>query len=110
VDIINPLQPDVNDTAAVKRRYGKRLTVWGNLDTRTVMSSGSVFDVVEEVKQTIRTLSPGGGHLLCSNHTIHSTPRAVENTIAYYWAAHAFRDYPINLEPVAKERKTTRVQ
>ena len=44
------------------------------------------------------------------HHTIQSTPRAVENTIAYYWAAHAFRDYPINLMPVIKKRKATRVQ
>jgi uroporphyrinogen decarboxylase len=110
VDIINPLQPDVNDTVMVKRRYGKSLTIWGNIDTRTVMSSGTVFAVVEELKRTIRTLSPGGGHLLCSNHTIQATPRAVENTIAYYWAAHAFREYPINLEAAIKKRKTTRVQ
>jgi uroporphyrinogen decarboxylase len=110
VDIINPLQPDVNDTAAVKRRYGKELSVWGNVDTRTVMSEGSVIDVIEEVKKTIGTLAPGGGHLLCSNHTIQATPRAVENTAAYYWAAHTFRDYPLRLEPVKKKGKTTRIQ
>ena len=105
VDIINPLQPDVNDTAAVKKRYGKRLTVWGNVDTRTIMSRGSVLEVVEEMRANIRTLAPGGGHLLCSNHTIQATPRAVENTIAYYWAAHAFRDYPIRTKPIAANSK-----
>jgi hypothetical protein len=68
-----------------------------------------VKDVVEEVKNVIRTLSPGGGHLLSSNHTIQATPRAVENTIAFYWACHAFRDYPIRLDPVAETRKATRV-
>jgi glycine cleavage system H lipoate-binding protein len=73
------------------------------------MSKGSVFDVVEEVKKVIRTLSPGGGHLLSSNHTIQSTPRAVENTIAFYWAAHHFRNYPIRIEAVADKAKTTRV-
>jgi uroporphyrinogen decarboxylase len=97
VDIINPLQPDANDVPAVKRRYAKKLTVWGNVDTRTVMSKGSVSDVVEEVKKVIGTLSPGGGHLFCSNHIIQSTPRALENTIAFYWAAHTFRDYPIRV-------------
>ncbi len=109
VDIINPLQPDVNDVPAVKKRYGKKLSVWGNVDTRTVMSKGTVFDVVEEVKKVIRTLSPGGGHLLSSNHTIQSTPRAVENTIAFYWAAHHFRDYPIRIEAVTDKAKITRV-
>jgi uroporphyrinogen decarboxylase len=109
VDIINPLQPDANDVAAVKRRYGKKLTVWGNVDTRTIMSKGTVQEVVEEVKKVIGLLSPGGGHLLSSNHTIQATPRAVENTIAFYWAAHAFRSYPIRIGKVAEEARTTRV-
>ncbi len=109
VDIINPLQPDVNDVAAVKKRFGKNLSVWGNVDTRRVMSKGTATEVVEEVKNVIRTLSPGGGHLLSSNHTIQATPRAVDNTIAFYWAAHTFRDYPIRLAPVADGKRATRV-
>jgi uroporphyrinogen decarboxylase len=96
-DIINPLQPDVNDSVEVKRRYGKSLTIWGNVDTRHVMSNGSCSDVVEEVRKVIRTLAPGGGLILCSNHQIQSTARAVDNTIAYYWAADKFRNYPIRL-------------
>ena len=109
VDIINPLQPDVNDSAAVKKRYRKNLTVWGNVDTRHVMSRGSAAEVVAEVKKVIRTLSPGGGHLLSSNHTIQATPRAVDNAIAFYWAAHHFRGYPIRIQEVAEEARTTRV-
>jgi glycine cleavage system H lipoate-binding protein len=73
------------------------------------MSKGTVSDVVEEVKRVIRTLSPGGGHLLSSNHTIQATPRAVENTIAFYWATHMYRSYPIRVETGAKEARTTRV-
>jgi uroporphyrinogen decarboxylase len=95
VNIVNPLQPDVNDTARVKKRYDKRLAVWGNVDTRRVMSDGSVSDVVEEVKRVFRTLSPGGGHIFCSNHRVQTTARALDNVIAYYWAAEHFRDYPI---------------
>jgi len=108
VDIINPLQPDVNDVAAVKKRYRQNLTVWGNVDTRNVMSRGSAAEVVGEVKKVIRTLSPGGGHLLSTNHTVQATPRAVDNAIAFYWAAHHFREYPIRIEEVT-EGRTTRV-
>lgn len=109
VDIINPLQPDVNDVAEVKKRYRDKLTVWGNVDTRTVMSKGCAADVVEEMKKVIATLSPGGGHILSSNHTIQATPRALENTITYYWAAHTFRNYPIAIGHVEHAKKTTRV-
>jgi len=70
---------------------------------------GTPLDVVEEVKNVIRTLSPGGGHLLSSNHTIQATPRAVENTIAFYWAAHSFRSYPIRLQAVSEASRATRV-
>jgi len=94
---------------AVKKRYGKKLSVWGNVDTRHVMSEGTAVQVAEEVKNVIRTLSPGGGHLLSSNHTIQATPRAVENTIAFYWAAHTFRNYPIRLQPVVQAAHATRV-
>jgi len=109
VEIINPLQPDVNDVAEVKRRYRDKLSVWGNVDTRTVMSEGRAADVVEEMKKVIATLSPGGGHILSSNHTIQATPRALENTLTYYWAAHTFRNYPIAIGTVENARKTTRV-
>lgn len=105
IDILNPLQPDVNDVEAIKRKYGKKLTLWGNVDTRKVMSSGSCSDVVEEVKSVIRTLASGGGLLLCSNHTIQATDRAVDNTIAFYWAANNFRSYPIKLEPIKSQVK-----
>jgi len=105
IDILNPLQPDANDVAAIKRKYGKKLTFWGNVDTRRVMSNGSCSDVVEEVKNVIRTLAPGGGLILCSNHTIQATARAVDNTIAFYWAMNNFRNYPINLEPIKSQVK-----
>jgi len=96
VDIVNPLQPDANNVSEVKKKYGKKLTFWGNVDTRNIMSRGSCIDVVEEVKKVIKTLSPGGGFILCSNHVVQSTPKAVDNTIAYYWAANKFRNYPLS--------------
>jgi len=105
IDILNPLQPDVNDVETIKKKYGKKLTFWGNVDTRNVMSNGSCSDVVEEVKKVLKTLSPGGGHLLCSNHTVQASARAVDNTIAFYWAAHNLGNYPINLKPIKSKIK-----
>lgn len=105
VDILNPLQPDVNDVAMIKKKYGKKLTFWGNVDTRKIMSEGSCFDVIQEVKNVIRTLAPGGGFILCSNHRIQNTPRAFENLITFYWAAHTFRKYPIKLSVIKKQYK-----
>ena len=70
------------------------------------MSKGTCADVVQEVKNVIQTLGLGGGLILASNHTIQATPRAVDNSIAYYWAAEKFRNYPINLGPNRLEEKS----
>lgn len=97
IEILNPLQPDVNDFSKIKKKYGDKLTFWGNVDTRHIMIDGSFVDVANEIKRIISILSPGGGHILCSNHTVQASPRAVDNTIAYYWAARQFGNYPINI-------------
>lgn len=104
-DIINPVQPDANDVASIKKKYGKRFTFWGDVDTRRVMTKGTFADVAEEVKRCISVLSPGGGHILCTNHTVQASPRAVDNVIAYYHVADKFRDYPINIETSKKGQK-----
>lgn len=103
-DIINHIQPDVNNSKEIKRRYGKRFTFWGNVDTRNVISNGTFREVTEEVKRSISDLSPGGGHILCTNHTVQATERAVDNIIAYY-IAEKYRKYPISAEPGRKDKK-----
>jgi uroporphyrinogen decarboxylase len=104
-NILNPLQPDVNNVSAIKKKYGKKLTFWGNVDTRRVMSSGSFKDVADEVRNVIEILSPGGGHILCTNHTIQSSERAIDNIAAYYWAAEKFRNYPLDVKRINKKNK-----
>ena len=94
-DIINPLQPKVNNVEMIKKKYGKKLTFWGNVDTRDVLSHGNAEDIINEIKNVIRVLAPGGGLILCTNHAIQSTERSLDNTILYYWAAKKLRNYPI---------------
>ena len=104
-EILNPLQPDANNVEEIKRKYGKKLSFWGNVDTRRIMSMGQFQDVAEEIRRVIEILSPGGGHILCTNHTVQASKRAVDNTAAYYWAAEHFRNYPLNVTKVKNEKK-----
>jgi hypothetical protein len=53
--------------------------------------------VVNEVKHVIDTLGHGGGLILASNHTIQASARALDNVLAFYWAADKFRNYPIDV-------------
>jgi uroporphyrinogen decarboxylase len=110
VEILNPLQPDANNFVEIKKKYGDKLTFWGNVDTRNIMINGNFVDVANEVKRVISILSPGGGHILCSNHTVQASPRAIDNTITYYWSARKFGNYPINIrtkEDIKKGRVYT---
>ena len=50
VDILNPVQvAALGDTAALKVRFGSKVTFWGAIDTQHVLPHGSAQDVEFEV-------------------------------------------------------------
>jgi len=70
VDILNPVQSECMDTAALKRQYGDRLSFWGTIGTQTTLPFGTPEDVRREVKTRIETAGVGGGLLLAPTHMI----------------------------------------
>jgi uroporphyrinogen decarboxylase len=73
VEIINPVQvtADGMDTAALKERYGKRLSFWGGgCDTQQVLPYGSEAEVRAEVRRRISDLAPGGGFVFNPVHNV----------------------------------------
>lgn len=66
VDILDPIQPECMDIAAVKRKYGSRLSFHGGIGVQSVMPFGTPQEVRETVRRTIETMSAGGGGYLCS--------------------------------------------
>ncbi|MBT4500531.1 MAG: hypothetical protein HOC74_22570, partial [Gemmatimonadetes bacterium] len=77
------------DLARLKRDYGDRITLYGNLDCGTVLS----FASPDEVRQhTIDCLDAGqgdGGHILCASNAITASV-PIEN---YLSLVNAYRDY-----------------
>jgi hypothetical protein len=77
------------DLARLKRDYGDRITLFGNLDCGTVLS----FANPDEVRQhTIDCLEAGqgdGGHILCASNAITASVPS-EN---YLSLVNAYRDY-----------------
>ena len=62
-----------------------------------MLTFGSVTDVIEGTKEAIRKGGPGGGFILSSGNTIHSSvPPA--NYLAMLHALKMYGGYPINLE------------
>jgi uroporphyrinogen decarboxylase len=67
LNCINPLEvPPMGDVnlAEVKKLYGSRIALMGNLQTTTVMLQGTPADVENAAKQAIDDAGAGGGFLL----------------------------------------------
>jgi len=70
LDILNPVQPECVDPAALKREFGKDLAFWGCIGTQTTMPFGSVADVKHAVKWTIKNVGHDGGLLIAPTHVL----------------------------------------
>jgi uroporphyrinogen decarboxylase len=96
VNILNPVQPKSMDPAELKKKFGKKLTLWGTIDNQETMPFGSVEDVIEETKLRLKTVAPGGGLLLGPSHNVQ--PQVpIENIMAFYETVKKFGTYPIRL-------------
>jgi len=69
IDAVHPLQPVANDIYAVKAKYGKRLTLVGNIDAAKELSFGSEEEVRQSVREHIDQLADGA-YVVCSSHSI----------------------------------------
>lgn len=98
IDCLDPIDPVAGmDIAEVKAKYGDRIAIKGNVDCSHVLTFGSVTDVIETTKEAIRKGGPGGGFILSSGNTIHSSvPPA--NYLAMLHALKMYGRYPIHLE------------
>jgi len=98
LDILNPVQVSaagMEDTAALKRRYGKNMAFWGAAcDSQRVLPSGSVEDVRREARRRIADLAPGGGYVFAPVHNIQNDVSG-EKALALYQTAREAGRYPI---------------
>lgn len=89
IDLLNPIQPESMDPAALKRRYGSRIGLWGTVSVQDTLPFKGPDDVVSEVRERIQTCAYDGGFLIAPTHNIQlDVP--LENIDAFY---HAVRTY-----------------
>ena len=94
LDILNPLQPDVEgmNYEKIKADYGGDISFHGAISIQKTMPYGTVEDVRNEVKDRVEKLARGGGLILCTAHNIQiDTP--VENIEALFEAYQEFGRY-----------------
>jgi uroporphyrinogen decarboxylase len=87
VNVINPLQPDCMDAAAIKNAFGDQLALWGTVGTAWQWDFGTTADIRAQVKHSIDTLGPAG-LLLSPAYDLDFTP--FDNIAAFVEAANEF--------------------
>lgn len=91
---IQPIEPAAMDIREVKRRYGDRLCLCGNVDM-DLLARGTPEQVDETVRGLIRDVAPGGGYIVTSGNSLahYILP---ENAVAMSEAVHRYGSYPIS--------------
>lgn len=77
---IHPIQPDVMDIHEVKRRYGERVTLVGNIFMSDLVQK-TPADIEAQVCERIATIGAGGGYILSSSNSLTDDMRP-ENVLA----------------------------
>jgi len=97
LSIIDPLEiPPMGDCdlAELKRLYGDRIILKGNLHTTNVMLMGNVDEVVRSCRRCIDDAAAGGGFILSTgDQTPRDTPEA--NIFAVVETARTYGRYPL---------------
>lgn len=99
VDIFHPAQPRAHgfeDSAKIKREYGRRLSFMGGIDQQQVLPFGTVEEVKEEARRAIEAFAPGGGYIFNPSHNIQGDVPP-ENILALFDAAWKYGEYPIRI-------------
>lgn len=71
LDALHPIEPNAMKIGQVKREFGDRICVIGNVDCGNTMTLGSEDDVRREVRRCIDEASAGGGYVLSSSNSLH---------------------------------------
>jgi uroporphyrinogen decarboxylase len=70
IDVLNPIEPYSMDIFEVKKNYGDKLTLSGNIDIAGPLAFGTPEEASEEVRTKMEALKPGGRYILSTNHSI----------------------------------------
>jgi uroporphyrinogen decarboxylase len=97
IDCLDPIDPVAGmDLGAVKRRFGGRIALKGNVDCSHLMTLGTPQEVADATRAAILAGAPGGGYILSSSNSIHSTVKP-ENYAAMMETLREHGRYPIRL-------------
>jgi len=87
------IEPNAMDIVELKRKYGHRICLMGNIDLHYTLTQGTPEETEAEVKKRIQEVGPGGGYILASSNglTAYCKP---ENVLAMSRALLKYGTYP----------------
>lgn len=95
-DALHPIEPKAMDINYVKKTWGDKLCIIGNIDLAYTLTLGTPQEVEEEVKQRIHDLAPGGGYCVSSSNSVTEYV-PLENYYAMREAVLKYGTYPISV-------------
>ena len=98
INALHPIEPKAMDIGEMKRRYGDRLCLMGNIDLGYTLTRGTPAQVEAEVRARLREIAPGGGYCLGSSNSVTEYV-PVANFRAMIEAAQRWGTYPIRIPP-----------
>ena len=97
IDCLDPIDPLAGmDLGEVKRKFGSRIALKGNIDCAHLLTLGTPAQVEEATKEALRQGAPGGGYILSSSNSIHSSVKP-ENYMAMLKTVQSHGRYPVNV-------------
>jgi hypothetical protein len=92
---VHPVEPCEGDGSieALKKDFGARIALWGNIDINGVLLRGTPEAVRRDTVEHMERLGPGGGYIVASSHDLHQQI-PVENFFSMRDAVHAYRRAP----------------
>ena len=89
---LNPIEPGAMDIEEMKKKYGHKICLIGNIDLHYTLTQGTQAEVEKEVKERIEKIGKDGAYIIASSNSITDYCR-LENVLAFRDAVIRYRDY-----------------
>ena len=98
IDCLDPIDPLAGlDIGEFKASYGDRIALKGNVNCAHTLTFATEKEVVEETRDVIRKAGEGGGLIVSSSNSIHSSVKP-GNYLAMWNAIRMYGRYPLRLD------------
>jgi len=97
IDAIHPLERAAGmSLETMKEKYGEKLTLIGNVDSKSALQYGSSSEIRKQVLGCLSIAAPAGGYILASDHSIHEGIPSI-NAKFMFEVARKYGKYPITV-------------